>query len=324
MKALKFIVLGLAASLLGGCSKSYPEPENVHVADVYSLMARYGRADSLERAAMVAPDSVEVHAFMSVVGELPVTDARMQAWSWSLPVLRFTPLVDSILPDGVHDTEVALGTILARARQQGIPLADRRYAAVVWGRFESVGFVDSVMLIALNHYLGAEHEAYDDFPLYMRLVKEPHLLPYDLAEALIASDYPYRNEGGTALQRMLYEGALVKAKIATVDGGNLQDALAYRPEQMQFLRDEEANLWRTLVAQNYLFDTNIATIDKLVLPAPNTPLLDRRSPGRAGRYIGYRIVEKYASKHPEASLAFLLSPEFYTDPDVLAQSGYNP
>lgn len=308
----------------GGRGAQAPEPDSVYVADIYKTLYRYGHVDSTERCALAAADTAEVRAFMSVVGEMPVTDMRLQAWSWALPTLLFTPAVDSIYPDGSQRVAVALGNIQARMRQAGLSLNPRRYAAVVWGRMESVVFVDSIMLIALNHYLGAEYDGYSHFPLYLRLTKEPALMPYDLAEAIIATDYPYANSEGTLLQRMLYEGALTEAKIEAVDGGDLIGALGYRPEQMLFITDNEAELWRKIVTQGLLYDTSQATIDKLVAPAPNSSLVDVRCPGRLGRYIGYRIVEAYRRANPDATLEFLLSPAFYNSPDILAQSGYNP
>lgn len=316
--------LALSATGCGNGHKNYPAPDSVHVADIYSVMYRYGRTDSAGRAALAVTDTAQLHAFMSVVAETPVTDMRLQAWSWALPVLVFTPAVDSIYHNGTDSVAIALGNIQARMRANDIELKPRLYAAVVWGRNESVMFVDSVMLIALNHYLGAEYDGYSHFPLYMRLVKEPRLMPYDLAEAIIATDHPYQPQAGTALERMLYEGALTAAKIEAVDGGNVADALGYRPEQIEFIQQNEQQLWRTLVEREFLYDTSVTTIDKLVAPGPNTSLLDVRCPGRAGRYIGYRIVREYMDRHPETSLAWLLSSQFYAASDILAQSGYNP
>ncbi len=313
-----------ALTSCGGHGADAPAPDSVHVADVYTTMFRYGRADSAERAAMLRVDSAETMAFMKVVGELPTTDERIQGWSWSLPVLMFTPAVDSVYTD-TDSLALAIGNTLARMRAEGIELPPRKYAAVVWGRYESVMFVDSVMLVALNHYLGAEYEAYSHFPLYMRLVKEPKLMPYDIAEALIATEKPY--DGGdspTALSRMLYEGALTVAKIKAVDGGTPREALGYRPEQFTFLEDEESNLWNAIVARGLLYDTSDENVRKLVGPGPNTALLDVRAPGRAGRYIGYRIVESYLRNNPDATLPYLLSPEFYRSPQTLALARYNP
>ena len=104
-------------------------------------------------------------------------------------------LLDGALPSSSAHIAIAMaravGTVLARTRNAGLELPRRRYASVVWGKPQSIIFVDSVMLIALNHYLGAEYEGYSHFPLYSRLVKEPAIMPFDISEALIATAYPF-------------------------------------------------------------------------------------------------------------------------------------
>ena len=45
-------------------------------------------------------------------------------------------------------------------------------------------------------------------------------------------------------------------------------------------------------------------------------------PGRVGRFIGYRIVQAYLTRHPETKLNELLSPTFYTSSMTLPDSGY--
>ena len=43
-----------------------------------------------------------------------------------------------------------------------------------------------------------------------------------------------------------------------------------------------------------------------------------------GRYVGYRIVEKYVENHPEIHLTELLRPAFYSSAETLKNSGYRP
>ncbi len=331
MKITKYVipaVLAAVVALVASCgghetgSEVYPP---VHVADIYRAMDEYRDADSTRRTEIAATDTAELAAFFSVVaGEAPSPDV-LEVWSHSLPVAVFTPAVDSVFAD--TDTLArAIGTITGRAAARGLNIPERRYAAVVYGRRQAILFVDSVMLIALNHYLGQEYEGYSHWPVYMRFSKAPQYMPYDIAEALVATEYPYAGgDNATALARMLYEGALIAAKLELVGcDAEPMYALGYRPEQYRFLTDEEASLWNTAVGHRLIFDTSATTASQLVDPAPATRLLDERAPGRAGRYLGWRIVESYRRTHPEATLPFLLSPEFYTSHSVLREAGYSP
>ncbi len=328
MPKLPVIALLLACAIFPGCRRSTEtanvSPDSIAIAPVHRIMHRYASADSAQRQRLLAGNRPEIEAFMKLVADTPLTEERVSGWSWSLPVLKFTPDVDSIYPD-TSAVARAVGTVLARTRNAGLELPRRRYASVVWGKPQSIIFVDSVMLIALNHYLGAEYEGYSHFPLYSRLVKEPAIMPFDIDEALIATAYPFAGPSdATALQHMLYQGALTAAKIEATGTGNPALALGYRPEQMAFLTDNEALLWSNMVERDLLYDKSASTIDRLIAPGPTTRLLDPRCPGRAGRYIGYRIVEAYRRNHPEATLPFLLSPEFYTSSTVLDEASYNP
>lgn len=313
--------------ILNACTpreKTVNDYEAEPVADLYHTFWHYHSTDSATRAGMIAADSVEVAAMLKVISDIAPDSLLLQAWCGSLPVAVFSPAADSIYPD-VSMVERNLGAILARSREEGLDIPERRYAAVVWGKYETMMFVDSVMLIALNHYLGAEYDGYSHFPLYMRLTKEPSMLPYDIAEAIIGTSYPYESdEQSNVLQRMLYEGALAVAKQRAVPQATLDGILGYRPEQTAFVQDEERNLWQALVGRELLYDTSEATVSRLFDPAPNTPVLDNRCPGRVGRYLGYRIVQSYLEKHPDATLPYLLSPEFYKSSQTLAEADYRP
>ena len=308
---LLFLIIILAACN-GGTADHRPEP--AHVVPLYKEIAGGN---------ISATDSTELKAFMLTVSDLPLSPELIEAWSASKVVAVFTPDVDSVFTDTMY-VAGRLGEILHRAIDKRLPLPHRRYATVVYGRPESILFVDSVMLIALNHYLGADYPGYSHWPSYMRQTKTIQSLPYDMAEALVATSYPYTLEGedDTALARMIYHGVLATIRQQLVPGSNRADALGYTPEQLKWLEDNERNLWHSLIGQQLLYDTSSATIDKLVSPSPSTGILSPDAPGRAGRYIGYRIVCAYINKYPDTTISEMLSPDFYRGNRTLIDSQY--
>lgn len=317
--------LALLLPLLAACSGSGADPVEVCVVPLYEGIAKYASMDSIERRAFIEADSIELSAFINVVNGEEMNEETVGSWASSRAVEVFTPLVDSVFGSS-RMTKKYIGRILGEARDAGLDIPRRRYAEVVYGRPESVLFVDSVMLIAMNHYLGSDFAGYSHLPLYMRLVKTPDMLPYDLAEALVATSCPYEErEDATVLSRILYEGALAYARTTLTGDNNPQKALGYTPEQYRWLRDNEENLWESLVAKGLLFDTSQSTASRLVDPAPSVPELMPGAPGRAGRFIGYRMVLSYLdNKNGERNLAYLLSPSFYHNPAILSSISYNP
>ena len=304
----RFCLVAVAlVALLASCGGSDAEPQAI--APVYAQFAGYAPGE---------PVTPEMQACMKVLGE-----SDPSAVAASAAVRVFAPDADSVFPS-LRPLELALGGMLASAAEQGLELPVRRYGAVVWGRPESIVFCDSVMLVALNHYLGADYPGYSHLEAYRRAPKTPAQLPYDMAEALVATSFPFEGgESPTVLARLLYEGALAEARLRLA-GGSPADALGYTDEEYGRLKDSEADLWRALVAGRMLYSTLPLDAARLVSPAPATAVLSPRAPGRAGRFIGHQMVRAYLASHPQAGLRELLSPAFYMSEATLRESGYAP
>ena len=316
-------VLGAMMSLAAcsGNKESYP-PQ--HIIPLYEDIAGYASLDSAERISTLSNDARLLHDYMAVLECEQTGDSILLKISKSKPVEVFTPDVRRVYPS-LDSLELQLGHITGESESLGLHLNINRYAAVVWGRPQSIVFVDSTMLIALNHYLGADYEGYAGMPAYRVVNKTPQQLPYDIAESLLANAYPF--EGGDSpslLNHMLYDGALTAAKMQVVENASVAQALGMTDDQLRWLSENEGNIWRTVVSGKLLYETSGFKIDRIMLPAPSTDLISPASPGRTGRYIGYRIVDSYIRKHPEVSLRQLLSPEFYNGESSLRESGYKP
>lgn len=305
-----------------GCSNTPAQPQSI--VPLYSELASFAVIDSARAVGIMRTDSLSIRAMTQVLGaDSAVTYPELVAWSHSLPVTIFTPAVDSIFPS-LLPVEQALGGILQNAAQHDMQLPPRTYTAVVWGNRHSIVFNEPVMLIALNHYLGAEYPGYAHWPSYARLDKKPERLPYDMAEALTANKYPFeKTKAYTTLSRLLYEGALIYAKTKLVPQASLAEALGYSPEQLEWCEKNQPEIWLKLVAADLLYDTDESTAERLVAPAPNTGVISTYTPGRLGRFIGYRIVCEYLDNERSLTIPELLSPTFYDNPDILKLSRYS-
>jgi len=298
------------------CAAPHDEWEPQEVAPLYAYFSAYDNCPSVPEG--MRP---ELEAFMKVLGADATDDSTLAAWAHSPAVRVFTPDVDSVYPS-LSAVESQIGRVLSRASSEGLSLPKRRYAAVVWGKPESIIFCDTVVLMALNHYLGADYPGYSHIDAYLRKDKKPARLVYDVAEALVATAMPYvRTEESTVLSRLLYEGALAEARMRLA-GGGAAASLGYDEQEYDELVGHERELWELLVGRGLLYSTLPSDATRLVAPAPSTNILTSKAPGRAGRFIGHRIVRAYLERNPETSLEELLSPEFYNSGRVLLESGY--
>ena len=315
-KHIATLVLALSA-LLGLASCSGTELQHVEVAPLYKSMARYAAMDSLQRDSLMRADGTAIRDVLSYMGRDDASDSTLVEWAHSPAVAIFTPPTLQVYPS-VAPVADELSYIVTNAGTQGLDLPRRHYAAVVWGNIKPIVFTDSCMLIALNHYLGADFEGYAALPDFIRATRTPAMLPYAMAEALVGVQYPYvRTPESTVLSRLVYEGAMAEAKLRLVDGATLAAVLGYDEEQLRTLEARYNELWNQLVAKNMLYTTSEEIADRLVAPAPFTSVLGNDVPGRAGRFIGYCIVSNYLNGNPQTTLAELLSPDFYNNKAIL-------
>lgn len=315
---LAVAVIALAAAM-GACSDKKAEgkpvvgqPVSVDRLDL--VLAQYARADSAGRARLLDDHRDALTALAQVWNgdggaDAVATDSMVLAMAQSDAVRMFVPHTSAVFPD-LDTFARAYGTALARADSAGLQLPLRHYAAVVWGRPESIVFNGDYALIALNHYLGADHEVYAGWPEYMRSLKRPDMMAYDMLEAQLATAYPYDPGDGepTLLSRMLYDGALGYIKQHLVPGGDLGHALGFvTPGQVDDLAKNEQFMYSSLIANKYLWSTDPTLIDAMLSPAPSVPQISPDAPGRAPRYTGWRIVDSYMRAHPDTKLTTLLS-----------------
>ena len=71
-----------------------------------------------------------------------------------------------------------------------------------------------------------------------------------------------------------------------------------------------------------IFSKDKSIIMKFIQESPTIQGFPKGSPGRIGQYMGLRIIESYARKHPDKNLKEIIQEEDYAV--LFNQSGYKP
>ncbi len=324
MKALKHPLAALLAALaLCSCSpREQSAPVKIQRLDL--AMADYASLQGVSRDSLLREMSPGIKALCFVMGIDAASDSSLKAYSASAPVRVFTPDVRSRV-SSLDSLERVLGVLKLRLKEKAPEIPFGEIYSIVSPYNQSVYMVDSTMLVALNHYLGSDYPGYSRFEDYLRGTKSLRYLPYDLVEALLGAACPYViQEDATVLSRLLYEGALIEAKMQLLPDASLADALGYDSQQLSWARENEGRIWNAIVSRRLLYSTGQMDAERLVAPAPSTSIIHPEAPGRIGRYIGYSIVQAYLRRNPGTKLESLLLPAFYDDPQSLIGSGYAP
>ncbi len=283
--------------------------ESVEIVRLDSLMALPGYD--------IQTDSVNGKAVTALIEAVGAADA--DEYTSSRAFMIFGRDTRSRLTD-LSGVENSLGIV--KACLDSFP--DRVYG-VVWPFRQTVMVGDSLVMVALNHYLGADYEGYAGMPVYQKALKTPDRIVYDVAEAWLSSRYPYKkNAGQKVSNRMFYEGALMLAVKEATATDNEWQLLGMTPDEWQTAKGAEAEAWREMAARQMLFSDSPEVEMKLFDPAPSTVVGEMVLPARMGRFIGMRMVESYLASHPGETPQNLLSSEIYNDRDVMKLSGYHP
>lgn len=261
-----------------------------------------------------------------------ITAELVAHWSAQPATEIFMPEVRNSFAD-LKAEEAAIGRILATARKNYLKLPVKNFATVTWGNQDkSIVIIDTIetAYIALNHYLGPNSNAYRGWPDYKRNIKSRAMIPVDMSEALVSTAYPYQPEGdATVLSRMLYEGAITMAKQAMNPQATPAQLFGYTDDVYNQVVEHENFIWKHLVDSKnnggMLYSTDGEVMSNLFDFVPTSSRISPDAPGRAVRYIGYRIVVDYLKAKPQTTLAELLSPSFYSHgTEVLRISAYTP
>ena len=121
---------------------------------------------------------------------------------------------------------------------------------------------------------------------------------------------------------MIYQGKIMYLLQQILPEEKGYRLLGFTAEQEEWCWNNEEQIWRFLIENDYLFSTQQRIMTKYLNDAPFTSGMPVESPGRAVVWTGYRIVGKYMQKKKNVSLERLMAEQDYHK--ILREAGYRP
>ncbi len=183
---------------------------------------------------------------------------------------------------------------------------------------------DTVVLIGLDNYLGQDCKLYDMvmIPHYKSrwMIKEE--IPVDVMKTVYDNINIYRTRPTNLLDMMINEGK----KMVFIDAmyPEMPDTIKirYTKKQLEWVKENEKNIWAFIISQKLLFSANFKQANKLIQDGPFTNGFSRESPARLGVYIGWQIVSDFMKNNKDVSLKDLL--KIKDSQMILKKSYYKP
>lgn len=180
------------------------------------------------------------------------------------------------------------------------------------------------ILIGIDLFYGANYETYSQLqiPKYISKNFDKSYLSSTVMRAYGKEKFRNYLYGKTLLDNMIALGKLeffVESMMPTA-----MDSIRFQftTNQMIWCYSHEKSFWKHLTMKQYLFSKDYHTYKKFLQHGPFVSSMERESPGRAGIFIGYKIVKDYMDKNPEVSLQELMINTDFTA--IFKASKYNP
>ena len=181
---------------------------------------------------------------------------------------------------------------------------------------------DNMLVISLDNYLGSDHFFYEGIPSYVvENMKESQIIS-DVA-SIYSQMYVPKIQSRIFLAQMIYYGRILYLKDLWLPNASDEVKIGYSQEKLKWIQENETEIWRNFVENEYLYSTNPKLVSRFIDPAPFSKFyleIDNDSPGMVGRFIGWQIVKSYMDKN-NVGLDKLLT---ISEEEIFKKSKYKP
>ncbi|WP_029037193.1 gliding motility lipoprotein GldB [Salinimicrobium xinjiangense] len=185
-----------------------------------------------------------------------------------------------------------------------------------------VVWADSLLLVALDTYLGMDHPLYMGVQDYIKKEMRKEQIVVDVSEAF-ARTFVSGPASRSFLAHMIYYGKILYLKDLLIPFKSDAEKMTYLPEELEWANANEEQIWRYFVERELLYSSDSQLQTRFLYPAPFSKFfleLDAEAPPRLGQYIGWQIVRQYMEKN-NVSVEEMINEDAET---IFKKSKYKP
>jgi hypothetical protein len=181
--------------------------------------------------------------------------------------------------------------------------------------------------IGLHQFAGKDFSVYqagpiqEMYPAYISRRFDKEYITANAFKAVADDIYPDKSAGNTLIEQIVEKGKQWWLLDHFLPDAPDSVKTGFTGKQLNWTKENEGNIWSYLMKNENLYSIEPTTIQNYLGEAPSTQGLPDASPGNIGQWIGWRIVEKYASSHSAMSVEEILATPART---VFQESGYKP
>jgi hypothetical protein len=180
--------------------------------------------------------------------------------------------------------------------------------------------------IGLHQYAGKNFSAYQSaevqqlYPSYISRRFDQEYISANCMKAVVDDVYPDKSTGRPLIEQMIERGK--QWYLLDHFAPDAADSIktGYTQKQLDWVEANEGNMWPVMVKEN-LYSIEPSVIQSYIGEAPFTQTMSDASPGNIGQWIGWRIVQKFASRNKKLTLQQVVETPAKT---IFESAGYRP
>jgi hypothetical protein len=189
---------------------------------------------------------------------------------------------------------------------------------------EPIAITQKEIIIGIDLFYGKDYDYYSQFqiPKYISKTYRKEFIAPKVMRKFAKQKYAAFLTGENMLENMIALGKIEYFIEAMMPRSMDSTRFQFTKKQMIWCYSHEKSFWKYLTMNNFLFSKDYHTYKKFLQHGPFVSSLERDSPGRAGIFIGYRIVKEFMAKNQEVKLQDLMVNTDFTA--IFKDSKYNP
>ena len=248
---------------------------------------------------------------VNILGTSPLSDTSMQAFNACRSfIIGYMPIKDSL------DLRFANMRNVESGLKKGLQFFKYYFPAynlppkivAFIGPFDAPGaaLTRYTLAIGLQLYAGKNFPFYlsrqgqELYPLYISRRFEPEYIVPNCMKSLCEDLYPDKSQGKPLIEQMVEKGKswwLINQLLPETADSLIT---GFSQKQLNWSIANEGQIWNFFLEQN-LYSLEPDLIKNFIGDAPYTQGMPESSPGNIGQWVGWRIVQKYATLHADIS-----------------------
>ncbi len=185
---------------------------------------------------------------------------------------------------------------------------------------------DSLLFIAKDMYLGDKAQKYySHFPNYLTMQMDKKYLLTDIAENIINKIVPLPKETPKMLDLMVYHGKILYLLDLFLPNIDAEYKFKCNSKKMRWAIDNEKEIWTYFIQKKILYTSSRKNKKRFIDEAPFSKFyleIDNNSPGKIGRYLGWKIIKSYMHEYPNVNLQEMILNT--NSQEIFMKSKYKP